>query len=137
MLIAPVKGDEAHCVCPYHTHCLEGLAAGPSIEKRWGKKAAELADYPEVWELESTYLAQAITNLIMVVSPQRFILGGGVMHQQQLFPLIRRKVVENVNGYIRTPEMADMDTYIVPAGGKDDQGILGALRLAQMAVEKR
>lgn len=137
MLIAPVKGDETHCVCPYHTHCLEGLAAGPSIEKRWGKKAAELADCPEVWELESTYLAQAITNLIMVVSPQRFILGGGVMHQQQLFPLIRRKVVENVNGYIRTPEMADMDTYIVPAGGKDDQGILGALRLAQMAVEQR
>lgn len=137
MLIVPVKGDEAHCVCPYHTHCLEGLAAGPSIEKRWGRKAAEQVERPEVWELESTYLAQAITNLIMVVSPQRFILGGGVMHQKQLFPLIRRKVVENVNGYIRTPEMADMDTYIVPAERKDDQGILGALRLAQMAVEQR
>lgn len=135
MLLAPRKGDEQHCICPYHTHCLEGLAAGPSIEKRWGRKAAELTDSAEVWELESDYLAQAVTNLIMTVSPQRIILGGGVMHQQQLFPLIRRKVTEQVNGYIRTPEMQDMDSYIVPAALQDNQGILGALKLAQMAVE--
>ena len=137
MLIAPVKGDEAHCVCPYHTHCLEGLAAGPSIEKRWGKKAAELADCPEVWELESTYLAQAITNLIMVVSPQRFILGGGVMHQEQLFPLIRRKVTEYVAGYVKTEELNDMEHFIVPASLHDDQGIMGCLELARRELAKR
>lgn len=137
ILIAPVAGDEGNCVCPYHKNCLEGLAAGPSIEKRWGTKAINLVDRAEVWELESDYLAQAIVNFILTVSPQRIILGGGVMHQEQLFPLIRRKVIEKMNGYIRTPEMADMEHYIVPASLQDDQGIMGCVRLAELALQER
>ena len=136
ILIAPAAGDETNCVCPYHKNCLEGLAAGPSIEKRWGGKAIDLAEREEVWELESDYLAQAIMNFILTVSPQRIILGGGVMHQLQLFPLIRQKVLEKMNGYIRTPEMKDMDTYIVPASLNDDQGILGCIRLAELAIRE-
>mgnify|MGYP000231803301 CR=1 FL=1 len=66
------------------------MAAGPAIEARWGKKAVELADCPEVWDLEADYLAQALTNYVMVLSPEMIILGGGVMHQEQLFPLIRK-----------------------------------------------
>lgn len=137
ILITPVAGDEGNCVCPYHKNCLEGLAAGPSIEKRWGTKAVNLVDKAEVWELESDYLAQAIVNYILTVSPQRIILGGGVMHQEQLFPLIRRKVIEKMNGYIRTPEMADMEHYIVPASLQDDQGIMGCVRLAELALQER
>lgn len=136
ILIRPEAGDEEHCSCPYHKNCLEGLAAGPSIEKRWGAKAIQLADRAEVWELESEYLAQAIMNFILTVSPQRIILGGGVMHQLQLFPLIRKKVLEKMNGYIRTPELRDMDTYIVPASLNDDQGILGCIRLAELSLTK-
>ena len=136
ILIAPEAGDEGHCICPYHSHCLEGLAAGPSIEKRWGAKAVELTERSEVWELESQYLAQAIVNLILIVSPKRIILGGGVMHQEQLFPLIRKKVPELMNGYIRTPQMQNMDTYIVPASLQDNQGIMGGLRLAELALQK-
>lgn len=135
ILITPVKGDESNGVCPYHRNCLEGLAAGPSIEKRWGKKAAELTDRTEVWELESEYLAQAVMNFILTVSPQRIILGGGVMHQTQLFPLVRKKVLEKMNGYIRTKEMQDIDTYIVPASLQDNQGILGCIRLAELALQ--
>lgn len=136
ILIAPEAGDEGHCICPYHGHCLEGLAAGPSIEKRWGAKAVELTERSEVWELESQYLAQAIVNLILTVSPKRIILGGGVMHQEQLFPLIRKKVPELMNGYIRTPQMQNMDTYIMPASLQDNQGIMGGLRLAELALQK-
>lgn len=135
ILINPQTGDEEHCVCPYHKNCLEGLASGPSIEKRWGTKAVNLVDKTEVWELESEYLAQAIMNFILTVSPQRIILGGGVMHQEQLFPLIRKKVQEKMNGYIRTPELADMDHYIVPASLNDDQGILGCIRLAELSLK--
>ena len=102
-------------ICPSHHNCLEGFASGPSIEARWGKKAIELIDKPEVWELESYYIAQALTDYIMILSPQKIILGGGVMHQEQLFPLIRGKVKELVNGYINTKELADIDNYIVPA----------------------
>lgn len=120
--------------CPYHGSCLEGLASGPAIEGRWGAKAAELAGRPEVWELEAEYLAQALTGYILTLSPEMIILGGGVMHQTQLFPLIRAKVLELLGGYLQTEELADMERYIVPASLHDDQGILGCLELARRAI---
>ncbi|MCR5626087.1 MAG: ROK family protein [Lachnospiraceae bacterium] len=115
--------------CPFHHDCLEGMAAGPAIEGRWGKKGNELKENDEVWEIESEYLAQAITNLIYVLSPRRIILGGGVMHQESLFPLIREKVTKKLNGYLKAKELEDMDSYITPASLHDDQGIMGALKL--------
>jgi len=121
--------------CPFHGNCLEGMASGPAIEDRWGARAVELKDRPEVWEIEADYIAQSIVSLIMTVSPKRVILGGGVMHQTQLFDLIRKRVSEYVNGYIRTPELADMDSYIVPASLNDDQGIMGCIKLAIDACE--
>lgn len=120
--------------CPYHKNCLEGLAAGPAIEERWGKKAAFLADKPEVWELEADYIAQALTGYILTLSPQMIILGGGVMHQEQLFPLIRKKVTQMLGGYIQTKELDDMEHYIVPASLNDNQGIMGCLELAKRAL---
>ena len=121
-------------ICPYHKNCLEGFASGPSIEARWGKKAVELVDCPEVWEMESYYIAQALVNYIMILSPQKIILGGGVMHQEQLFPLIRKKVTEMIGGYLNTRELADMDNYIVPASLHDDQGIMGCIKLGLDAL---
>jgi len=118
--------------CPYHTDCFEGLASGPAIEGRYGKKAAELADVPKVWELESDYIAHALVNYILILSPERIVLGGGVMHQKQLFPLIRRKVAELLNGYVKTKELENLDSYIVPPSLNDNQGILGCLQLAHL-----
>lgn len=135
MRMVPHPADSYQGKCPYHGTCLEGMAAGPAIEARWGMKGKELADRADVWELESYYLAQAISNFIMVLSPQKIILGGGVMHQSQLFPLVRQKTAELVNGYIQTPELEDMDNYIVPASLNDDQGIMGAVKLAMDALE--
>ena len=97
ILIAKNPHDPGKSVCPCHDSCLEGLASGPSIEARWGKKAYELVDNQVVWELESEYLAKAMTNIILTLSPQKIILGGGVMHQEQLFPMIRAKVLEYLN----------------------------------------
>ncbi|MBQ6230149.1 MAG: ROK family protein [Eubacterium sp.] len=130
MLLKPAFGDEYKGKCPFHDNCFEGLASGPAINERWGAPAAELTDKEEVWELESEYIAQALTNLILILSPQRIILGGGVMHQKQLFPLIRKKVLEKINGYIVTKELTDIDSYICPASLNDDQGIMGAVKLA-------
>lgn len=120
--------------CPYHGNCLEGLAAGPAIEERWGSKAAELADRKEVWDLEADYIAQALVGYVLTLSPQMIILGGGVMHQQQLFPLIRAKVLEKLGGYVQTQELQHIDQYIVPASLHDDQGIMGCLELARLAL---
>ena len=132
--LALEDGDTYKGKCPYHATCFEGLAAGPAIEERWGKKAVELADNSEVWELESAYIAQALSSYILTLSPQIIILGGGVMHQMQLFPLIRKKVIEQLNGYINTDEIKNIDEYIVPASLNDDQGIMGAVKLAIDAV---
>ncbi len=135
VLLSKHPEDKFEGACPYHPNCLEGLASGPSIEKRWGKKAVELKDRAEVWEMEAYYIAQALAGYILTISPHRIVLGGGVMHQEQLFPLIRRKVTELLNGYIRTPQISDMDNYIVPAALNDNQGIMGCIQLAKMELQ--
>lgn len=128
--------DPAGSNCPFHKNCLEGRASGPAIQMRWGKPAVELVDNDDVWEVEADYLAQALYNYILCYSPQRIILGGGVMHQEKLFPLIRAKVDGYFNKYISTPELEDLDTYIVPNSLNDKQGILGCLELARLELMK-
>jgi len=123
--------------CPYHGDCLEGMASGPAIGKRWGLPADALADRPEVWELEAYYLAQACVTLIYVLSPQRIVLGGGVMKQKQLFPAVRRLVVETLNGYAAAEMSRSIDAYIVPPALGDNAGLKGALLLARRALDAR
>lgn len=130
IIIAKSQNDKGECVCPYHDSCFEGLAAGPSIEKRWGSKAKDLADNEDVWKLEADYIGTALVNFCMTLSPQKIILGGGVMHQMQLFPLIRKVFKEKMAGYINTKTLDNLDEYIVPASLNDDQGIMGAVKLA-------
>lgn len=129
LLLARHPKDAFEGTCPYHKTCLEGLAAGPAIEARWGKKGFELADRREVWELEAYYIAQALVNYIMILSPQRIVLGGGVMHQEHLLPLIREEVKRQLAGYIDTAELDHMEQYIVLPSLNDNQGIMGALKL--------
>jgi fructokinase len=136
ILLKKHSDDSYEGNCPYHGTCLEGLAAGPAIEKRWGKKAVELKDNKKVWEIEAYYIAQALMNYILTLAPRRIILGGGVMHQTQLFPLIRKEVENLLNGYLNTKEIKDMDNYIVPASLNDNQGIMGCLQLAKIAAEE-
>lgn len=137
-MLIPARADDPYKgKCPYHGHCLEGLAAGPAIEERWGAKGQALADKPEVWELEAHYLAYAVTNYILILSPKKIILGGGVMHQEQLFPMIREKVTQMLGGYLQTKELGALDDYIVPPSLGDDQGILGALKLGMDAWNGR
>ncbi|MBO5112142.1 MAG: ROK family protein [Lachnospiraceae bacterium] len=136
ILLSKREDDTYEGKCPYHKTCLEGLAAGPAIQERWGKRAADLKDDERVWDLEAYYIAQALVDYILILSPQMIILGGGVMHQEQLFPKIRSYVKKMMNGYIKTKEMADLDHYIVPASLHDDQGIMGALELGRRALMK-
>ena len=122
--------------CPYHKGCLEGLAAGPAIEKRWGKKGYELPPDHEAWTLEAAYLAQMCVNAICSFSPEKIILGGGVMQQKHLFPLIREKTLALLNGYVQAKEILDgIDDYIVEPGLGTKSGATGALLLAQQAYE--
>lgn len=122
--------------CPYHGDCLEGLAAGPALEERWGQPAETLPAHHPAWELEAQYLALALSNFICTLSPQRIVMGGGVMEQPQLLPLVRQKVQELLNGYVQTPEILErIDDYIVPPGLGAKAGVLGAIALAQRATQ--
>jgi fructokinase len=118
--------------CPFHRDCLEGLAAGPAVERRWGGKGAELGPDHPAWEIESYYLAQALMNFVLVLMPEKIIIGGGVMKQEQLFPLVRRQLKELLNGYVEAPPvMEHIDEYIVPPALGDNAGLCGALALAR------
>jgi fructokinase len=123
--------------CPFHGDCLEGLASGPAIEDRWGQSAENLPAEHPAWELEANYLAFGLVNILCVLSPQRIILGGGVMHQSQLFPMIGHKVQVLLNDYLNSPILIEqIDEYIVPPGLGDQAGLLGAIALAQHAENK-
>ena len=135
ILIPFDRGRDQHPgVCPYHGSCLEGLASGPAMEARWGQRAETLPADHEAWELEAHFLALGLANLIMTLSPERIVLGGGVMHQAALFPLIRTEVRALLNGYIQAPMILErLDEYIVPPGLGDRAGVLGAIALARQS----
>ena len=122
-------------VCPYHGDCLEGLATGPALEARWGQRGETLpADHP-AWQLEAEYLALGLVNVICILSPERIIMGGGVMEQRHLFPLVRQRVQELLHGYVQVPAILDrIDEYIVPPGLGSRSGVLGAIALAERAA---
>lgn len=122
--------DSYHGKCPFHPNCAEGLASGPAIEERWGNPAAELAEQQEVWELEAYYIAQAITNYILTYSPQKVVLWGGVMHQQQLFGMVRSNVKKLLGDYVSHPMlMGTLEDYIVAPKLGENPGIMGAFGL--------
>ena len=114
------------------------MAAGPAIEKRWGKKGHELADNEKVWDLEAYYLAQALMNYVLILSPQRIIMGGGVMKQQHLFPRIRKYLQEFLNGYVQKKEiLEEIDEYVVYPGLGDEAGFVGSIALGKLALDAK
>jgi fructokinase len=125
-------------VCPYHEDCLEGLATGPALEARWGQRAETLPDDHPAWELEAHYLALGLVNIITTLSPQKIIMGGGVMQKTQLFPLVRQEVQTTLNGYIQVPELLnEIENYIVPPALGGKAGVLGAIAIAQEALQSK
>jgi fructokinase len=121
--------------CPFHGDCFEGLATGPAMEKRWGQKAETLPPEHPAWALEAHYISMALVDYIVTLSPQRIVLGGGVMQQPQLFPMIHREVRTLLNGYIQSTHILEhIEEYIVPTGLGGKAGVLGAIALAQQAV---
>lgn len=129
----PLRDPYPGC-CPYHKDCLEGLASGPAIEARWGQRAESLPPDHPAWALEADYVAHGLVPQIYLLSPQRIILGGGVMEQPTLFPAIRERVLAILNGYIQSPLLLEgIDEYIVPPGLGNRAGVLGAIALAEPA----
>lgn len=123
--------------CPFHGTCLEGLAAGPAIEARWKQPAAKLTPDHPAWQLEAHYLALGLMNICLILAPERIILGGGVMNQTFLFPMIRSELTQLLGNYVRLPEVADMESYVVPTGLEGIAGLYGGLALAHLALQNQ
>ena len=116
---------------PYHGDCFEGLASGPAIEKRLHQKAETLPDDHPFWDIEANYIAQALVNYILSLAPQRIIIGGGVTQKDFMFPSVRKKTQELLNGYIQHEMILNrIDEYIVPPALGGRAGVLGEIALA-------
>ncbi len=122
--------------CPFHGDCWEGLANGPALEERWGQAGESLQEGHEAWSLEAHYIALGVTSIMMILSPQMVVLGGGVMEQAHLFPLVHQEVQSQLNGYIQSPAiLEEIESYIVPPALGGRSGVLGAIALAQRALQ--
>jgi fructokinase len=118
--------------CPTHGDCWEGLAAGGAIAQRWGVHPRELDDDHPAWELEAEYVALGILAIVLVASPRRVVVGGGVMARPGLLDAVRARLVELNGGYLETPMMGDaIDRYVVAPALGERAGVLGAIALAQ------
>lgn len=123
--------------CPFHGDCWEGLANGPALEARWGQPGETLPAAHEAWKLEAHYLAWGVANIMMILSPKMVVMGGGVMEQEHIFPLVREDVKSHLNGYIQSEIVLEgLDDYIVPPALGSRSGVLGAIALAQQACSR-
>jgi fructokinase len=117
--------------CPFHGDCLEGLASGKSMENRWQTSAKSLAPDHPAWALEADYLSAALHNTVCMFSPERVILGGGVISQTQLLPMVQQKLVRSLNGYMQLEALkAGVDNFVMRTPLEGKAGVLGAFALA-------
>ncbi|HEY6078119.1 MAG TPA: ROK family protein [Polyangiaceae bacterium] len=139
-LLLPREPDDLDFAgdCPFHgARCWEGVASGPAMERRWGRRPETLPlDHP-AWDLEARYIASALTTLVLVLSPDRLILGGGVMQVEQLFPLVREHLIKSLCGYVQADAIiTGIDQYVVPPRLGQQAGVAGALALAERAARE-
>ncbi|MGM0217792.1 fructokinase ScrK [Enterococcus sp. AZ126] len=134
MIVKRHPEDRFKGSCPFHSDCLEGMAAGPAIEKRAGKKGQELAEEDPIWAIEAYYIAQAAYNTTLILAPDVIIFGGGVMKQRQMLAKVHHEFKKLLNGYVKTPPL---ENYIVTPELEDDPGTIGCLALAKKELEKR
>jgi fructokinase len=107
------------------------------MAERWGQPSETLPANHPAWAQEARYIALALANVICTLSPERIILGGGVMASAHLFPLIRAEVQSLLAGYVQSPAIIDnIADYIVPPGLGDRSGVLGAMALAERAAKR-
>lgn len=137
MLVVPEEGDILpDGACPFHRHCAEGMASVPALEKRWGLPPQLMTEDHPAWALEAAYIAQLCANTVLMVSPERIVLGGSVM-KPHLYPMIRKRTLSLLGGYVENERITEegMQQYIVPAQLGINAGVTGALLLGAQALQ--
>lgn len=137
VLLRPHPDDPApHGFCPFHDGCAEALIPGPALEKRWGIRGDQIPPDHPAWKLEAHYIAQLCMTATLALSTEKIILGGGVMQQEHLFPMIHKEFLSMLGGYVRHQGLLEHpEEYIVPPGLGVNSGVTGALLLAAQALK--
>ena len=134
--LRPVRlaGDDWIGACPFHGGCVEGLASGAAIAARAGRKAEDLPADDRAWDGVVQALGQLLHVLVLTGVPRRIVMGGGVMTgADHLFPRVRAAMVKSLAGYSMLPDVAQADTFVVPAGLGNRAGPLGAVLIGAQA----
>lgn len=134
-VVQPHPEDDHPGSCPHHGRCLEGMASGPALAARFGRRAEDLAGGPreEALDLVSFYLAQGLRNLVYAVAPERIVVGGGVSKLPGFHDAVRRRLRDELAGYPGVDDHAATDFVVAPGLG-DLSGLAGALALAEQAA---
>lgn len=134
MLIPKAMGDDFSGCCPFHGACLEGLASGTALNKRWKTDPSGLAASHLAWHWQSYYLALMCVNLTLAYGPEKIILGGGVMQQPHLIPMIHAQFKSLINGYAAPEILQNLSEFIVPTNMGGRAGVVGCLFAARGLV---
>lgn len=125
--------------CAYHGDCIEGMAGAAAIARRCGCEMSQLAQVPDdhpAWDAAAHYIAGMCATLVMVASPQRIVLGGGVLQRKTLVAKIRESLREQLGGYVRhdfVEKPGGLKNFLVASRHGNEAGIVGALALAARA----
>lgn len=142
LLIRKRWNDSFSGICPYHDDCIEGLVSSRAIAKRLGisyKDLPNLLDDHPVWDFVAHAIACLCIDLILIVSPNRIILSGGVMKREILFSKIHLETQKMLNNYIDHSVLTtdEIKSYIIPSKWKNNAGCIGALTLAEIAFNEK
>ncbi|MCT0068275.1 ROK family protein [Lactococcus lactis] len=122
-------------ICPFHGDCLEGVAAGPSLEARTGILGEKISSDDPIWDILSYYIAQAAINATLTLAPECIILGGGVMEKPNMISLIQKQFISMLNNYIDLP--CSVEKYIrLPTVKENGSATLGNFYLAYSLFTK-
>lgn len=130
----PVRRHPGHGafagVCPFHGDCLEGLASGPAIKAAWGESLAQLPAEHPAWAIQASYIGELCGTLILTTMPERIVLGGGVMTQARLLPMVREATLATLGSYLGRWDARAADERIIAPGCTEPPGLIGAYLLA-------
>ncbi|MEY4239444.1 MAG: hypothetical protein RL339_2045 [Pseudomonadota bacterium] len=127
--------DRAASTCQFHANCAEGLAAGPAILARFGQSLSHFPpDGPEI-ALIADYLGQLCAAIVLMLSPQRIVIGGGVGKTPNLLELAEQAMHRQLGGYVVQSQSAGPLLHRPELG--QDAGIIGALCCASAKSAQR
>jgi fructokinase len=134
------RSDSTSPFTGYNT--VEGLASSVALTERLellqGRTdlsrtvLAGLDDDHVIWDHAANALANLCVTLLLTVSVEKIVLGGGILQRGGLMQKVRARTVQLLNGYLELPE--DMSELIAESHWAEDAGLNGAICLARTAL---